>query len=207
MAALGAAGAALLFVGLAVAASMSTYLPGDLALARWIQALPFGPLVGPMKLTNFIGGTMQTALAIAIAIPLAIWRWRAGLLVALGIPAGQVEDFFKEVVHRPRPSSTLLQLRESDTGYSFPSGHAAFYTWLAILVVVALWPRLSPRARPVAIAAAAMTIVVACTGRVWAGGHWPSDVLGGFLFGLVWTWLAWQLWARATRRSPARPTV
>lgn len=197
----------MLFVGGAIAASMTPYLPGDLGLALWIQALPVGPLAGAMELTNSIGGPLQTLLAIAIAVPLALWRWRAGLLVALGIPASQVENLVKELTHRPRPSAALLQIREADAGFSYPSGHASFYTWLAVLVVAALWPWLPQRARPLAVAAAVLVIVIACTGRVWAGAHWPSDVIGGFLLGLLWSWLAWRLWSRATRPAAAtRPS-
>jgi membrane-associated phospholipid phosphatase len=199
-AALGAAASALLFVSGAVAASLWPYLPGDVGLAQWLQALPFGPLAAPMKLTNAIGGNRHTLLTIAIAVPLAIWRWRAGLLVALGIPAILVENFVKDLTQRPRPSDALLQIREVDTGFSYPSGHATSYTWLALLLVVALWPWLPARARPFAVAAAALVIVIACTGRVWAGVHWPSDVLGGFLLGLAWSWLAWRVWSFATRR-------
>jgi undecaprenyl-diphosphatase len=34
--------------------------------------------------------------------------------------------------------------------------------------------------------------LLACLARVWAGDHWPSDVLGGFLLGLGWSALV--LW-------------
>jgi undecaprenyl-diphosphatase len=41
-------------------------------------------------------------------------------------------------------------------------------------------------------ALAVLLVFTACFGRVWAGVHWPSDVLGGFLLGLGWS--AFVLW-------------
>jgi len=35
-------------------------------------------------------------------------------------------------------------------------------------------------------------IVLTCIARVWAGAHWPSDVLGGVLLGIGWS--AFVLW-------------
>jgi membrane-associated phospholipid phosphatase len=192
-----------LFVAGAVAASKSPYLPGDRELALWVQSVPLGQVSAPMDLTNWIGGSRQTALAIAIAVALALWRWRAGLLVALGIPASQIENLVKELTQRPRPSASLLQVREADGGFSYPSGHASFYTWLSVLVLVAIWPSLPARARPMAIGVAVVLIGIACTGRVWVGAHWPSDVAGGFLFGISWSYLAWLIWSRATRPAAA----
>jgi len=35
-------------------------------------------------------------------------------------------------------------------------------------------------------------IVLTCIARVWAGDHWPSDVVGGVLLGIGWS--AFVLW-------------
>ena len=191
--------AAAVFVALAVLASLTPYAPGDLAEERWVQSAPWGPLVYGMELTNWIGGWRQTLLALAVIAACLLWSWRAALLVGLGLPANLVSDAVKDVVERPRPPASLVAHREIDSGFSFPSGHATFYTWLSVLVLVALWPRLPRRIRPLAVAAAGLVIVVACTGRVWAGAHWPSDVAGGFALGVLWSWGVWRLWSRAVR--------
>ncbi len=196
-----AAACAVLLAAGSIAAANLAYLPGDVRLERAIQSLPLGALTHVIDLTNSIAAERETMLAFALAIVIGLLSWRAGLLVLLVIPVTYFEDFLKQVVHRPRPSAALVQIREHDAGFSFPSGHTAFYASLSLLLVVALWPRLPARVRPVAVALACLLVVVAWIGRVWVGAHWPSDALGGMLFGVVWAWLAWLVWRRATRRT------
>src|SRR5947208_8927869 len=184
MRALGAGIGGTVFAALAVVASAMPYTPVDLVVERWVQAAPWGPLLYPMELTNWIAGWRQTALALAVVVAVLAWNRRSALLVALGLPANLVAVGVKDVVGRPRPPASLVSNHELDSGFSYPSGHATFYTWLCILVLVALWPRLPLPIRPVAVGAAGLVIVVACTGRVWAGAHWPSDVAGGFALGV-----------------------
>jgi len=63
---------------------------------------------------------------------------------------------------------------------------------------------------------ATTVIVLTCIARVWAGDHWPSDVIGGVLLGAGWSalvlWLP-ERWlpspsfrwfsGRLRRRSPS----
>jgi undecaprenyl-diphosphatase len=46
--------------------------------------------------------------------------------------------------------------------------------------------------RPILWIVAAIVIILTCIARVWAGDHWPSDVLGGVLLAIAWS--AFVLW-------------
>jgi membrane-associated phospholipid phosphatase len=70
---------------------------------------------------------------------------------------------------------------------SFPSGHASssmiFYLTLAIALTAGTrWHR------PAAVAAIVLSLLIG-TSRVMLGVHWPSDVVGGWAFGMLWVLL------------------
>ena len=104
---------------------------------------------------------------------------------------------------RHRPTADLVAILNPSTGYSFPSGHAVFFTWLCFMLAASISPRVSPRWRKLVWSAAGVVIFLACAGRVWAGAHWPTDVIGGLLLGTGWAalWVWW--WERADRPRAA----
>jgi undecaprenyl-diphosphatase len=159
-----------------------------------------------MELTNWIAGQKQTLLGVVTVLLLVVVYPRAGLLMALGAAGGLFEKVLKLFVERSRPTSDLVHVVENVPGHGYPSGHAVFFTWLAFMVAVALTPRLPRPWRVVLWAGAGLLVFTACLGRIWAGAHWPTDVLGGFLLSLGWCavvlWLAPRLTFLA--RFPSR---
>ena len=96
-----------------------------------------------------------------------------------------VTELIRFFYHRPRPFMTLLVHRVfdpvtgqllADNAWSFPSGHATFFFALATAVYLynKKW------GTGFFIAAIAITL-----GRVAAGVHYPSDIVGGALIGGV----------------------
>ncbi|MFL6776556.1 MAG: phosphatase PAP2 family protein, partial [Sphingomicrobium sp.] len=85
---------------------------------------------------------------------------------------------------------------------SFPSGHAAssmiFYLALAIALTSGTrWQRAAP-------AAAVILSLLIGTSRVMLGVHWPSDVIGGWTFGMMWVLLTLRPAERLLSASSAR---
>src|SRR2546421_656474 len=94
---------------------------------------------------------------------------------------------------------------------------AIFVTWMSFMLAASLAPRIKPIYRPAVWILAITVIVLTCIARVWAGDHWPSDVVGGVLLGTGWS--AFVLWlperwlpspslrwfgGRLRRRSPSQ---
>lgn len=164
----------------------------DLPVERAVQGAPWGPLTYWMTLTNVTGGVVQDVFAAAVVVALFLWDRRAGYLMALGTIGSLIDQVIKVSIQRHRPPADLVTILNPSSGYSYPSGHAVYFTWLSFMLAASLAPRVRPRWRKVLWGGAGLVIFLACAGRVWAGAHWPTDVIGGFLLGLGWS--AFVLW-------------
>ena len=187
-----ALGSLLLFAVDAYFVLSGFYTVFDRAIELFVQLFPWGPILILFKATNSLAGVWQLAAGVVLAIVFAVWDRRAGWLILIGSGASLIDNVIKVLVQRQRPSADLVHVLNPAQGYSFPSGHAVFYTWVAVMVAASLAPRVEPAVRPLLWTAAALLILIGCTARIYDGVHWPTDVIGGFLLGLGWS--AFVLW-------------
>lgn len=180
----------------------------DRPLERAVQTIPWGPLAAVMTFTNSLAGARQVIVGLVAIVALWLLDRRAGYLMTVGSLASFLDEGFKDAFARHRPDADLVHVVNQVGGYSYPSGHAVFFTWLAFMLAAALAPRVSWRWRAPLWAAAGFLAVIACLGRIWVGAHWPSDVLGGFTLALGWSafvlWLP-ERWMPAPSRAWFRP--
>ncbi len=167
-------------------------LPFDVPIARFIQQLNWGPVIYPMELINASAGIWQVVIGAVAVVALFILERRAGWLMLIGSVSSLLDNLIKLVISRQRPPADLVHILSPTTGYSYPSGHAVFFTWMAFMIAVSIAPKIAPAYRPIMWILAALVIVLTCIARVWAGAHWPSDVIGGVLLGIGWS--AFVLW-------------
>jgi undecaprenyl-diphosphatase len=169
-----------------------TVLPGDIEITTWIQSINWGPLVYAFGIINVTAGALQVLVGLGAIVLLFVVERRAGWLLAIGSISSLLDNIIKLVISRQRPPADLVHILSPTTGFSYPSGHAVFFTWLSFMLAFSLAPRVHPRVRPILWITAAAVIVLTCLARVWAGDHWPSDVIGGVLLGIGWS--AFVLW-------------
>lgn len=122
------------------------------------------------------------------------WKHRVNTLF-LGILAvvfsrGIATPLIRFLYERPRPFAALElnSLISHEATSSFPSGHITFI----IPLVITVW-LLNKRAGAWLLTGAFLIGI----GRVAAGVHWPTDILGGFLIGVACFFLAKMLLKKA----------
>lgn len=85
-----------------------------------------------------------------------------------------LKDFFQT----PRPDDPRIAVLYEETSFSFPSGHAqgttVFWGYLAMQL-----------RRPWYWAMTIVLIAAICLSRLYLGVHYPSDIIGGILIGVV----------------------
>jgi membrane protein DedA with SNARE-associated domain/membrane-associated phospholipid phosphatase len=105
-----------------------------------------------------------------------LWALAAGMILIVLLTHG-----IKSWTERPRPPDHLV----SASGYSFPSGHAAYstlYAWLACTIAIRLVPGITRRS--LLIAAGILVAALIGATRVYLRVHWLSDVTAGWALGV-----------------------
>jgi len=128
--------------------------------AFWIMAI---------ILLFVFGGTLGKKTAIVLVLAFIV-------LIPIGFAA-------KEIVQRPHPTipESDFLLAQDPNEYSYPSGHATIVS-AGAAIALSLF-RDSKRKLTISLALAAEAALV-CISRVYVGGHYPLDVVGGILLGV-----------------------
>lgn len=134
------------------------------------------------KVITFLGSTFGIIIACILSI---ICMKKYYLQIALNpIIAVLINLILKLIVKRDRPIAINLI---DETGYSFPSGHSmvsmAFYGFLIYLISKSKLPN---KAKTVVVLAMIVMITLIGISRIYLGVHYPSDVIAGFMFGLIY---------------------
>ena len=170
----------------------------DRALYRALYAGGNETAIAAAKLLSLIGRYyVLVPVGIAAAVYLAFRRRRRAALLLIILFGGRLlVELQKLIFARPRP--ILTDHLDAVGSLSFPSGHAA--NSMITLVAIALLLPVGTRWRAAGVAAAGVLTLLIGLSRVMLGVHWPSDVVGGWAFGLLWILLLMRL---ASTREPA----
>ncbi len=106
-----------------------------------------------------------------------------------------VVEIIRWLYFRPRPfvDEQVNQLLEHSASGSFPSGHAAFFFALSVIIY------LHNKKAGWAFFAASFLIGLA---RVFVGIHYPLDILAGVLIGILFGWLIHFFLCRRRESNP-----
>ena len=186
-------------VGLLITGPLDN-LPGEQAVNEWFESIRTPALNSVTAVLSAIGTTEFIIGGCLLFVALFWWRTKQWWLAIVPPQAIAVQAIVfmtaALVVGRERPE--VEHLDESPPTSSYPSGHTgastAFYVTLAMMA-----QRIShPVLRGVVTVLCLLIPLGVGTARLYRGMHSPTDVLMGFVNGLVCAFLAWNYLRRDT---------
>lgn len=155
----------------------------DLVILNWVHGL-----AGWSVFTDTVGIFLAKYLPYLLGLPVLVfvfqqnnWKFRVkvflGLALAALISRGIVTEAIRFLYDRPRPFTAFgFSPLVGEGGASFPSGHAAFFFALGFVIF-----SINRRWGYWFLSLSLLNGLA----RIFAGVHYPSDILGGILVGLA----------------------
>ncbi|HEV7991945.1 MAG TPA: phosphatase PAP2 family protein [Gemmatimonadaceae bacterium] len=184
--------------------------PWERALLRWFHAQSLPAWLDAVVLQVPLTGTNLTILPAIIVI--GWWLWKRARrpidalhLFVVSIGSLSLNPTMKYMLDRDRPD--LFPRRGMYNWASYPSGHSILTIALYVTVALMLhrergwrWP----------FAVAALVFLANAYSRLYLAVHWPTDIVGGLLIGVVWligTWRAFALYRQRVARNERLATA
>lgn len=162
----------------------------DFAILDAIQALCASPtLDAVMPVITTLGnfGAIWALIGCGLLLSPRYRKFGIGIFVALGLSLIIGSLIMKPLFGRMRPfnsNPSIALLIPGPTDSSFPSGHTmSAFAAATVLCFI-------PRKPPVKIAALTGAALIAAS-RLYLYVHYPTDILGGIVFGIACGLIAW----------------
>lgn len=138
-----------------------------------------------MQLASLIGHPFVTiGLPLGLGLyAIAMDDYKLALLCAIAIITFSVSSIMKLWLRRPRPETDYIHTMWLRT-FSFPSGHSAgsvaSFGLLGYIATIGF-----PAYMPTIIATVVGVCFLIGLSRIYLGAHYPSDVIGGWIVGVM----------------------
>lgn len=199
------------FVALSVFVHIYPDLSIDLRLSRDVQRHQNAFIDGLMYAISTPGYMPESVIMVGLtAMLFFLYKYKkaAGFTLLTGVSA-LVSTIVKVLVNRPRPSDTLVRIVKKTAQQSFPSGHVLFYVvFFGFMMLLMLQLEGMPKwiKYPVIIISSFLIFTIPVS-RIYLGAHWFTDVVGGFLLGLVCLYVLSWFYLRKPANAAEAPVA
>ena len=200
----------LLFAALAYWVHQNPVSPLDVTITRELQEHPASWVRVTMLVISYPGSSFVLPLLVVTTVIL-FWvvrlRLEAVMIGSLSLVSAVLNALLKVLVARPRPDAHWVEVFQTATGNSFPSGHVMAYLafWGLLFSFGILLFRGVRWWRITLLIVSALFVVLVGPSRVYLGDHWASDVLGSYLIGGVLLGVTLWLYLQLKQRGILTP--
>lgn len=195
-------------ISLTVEAAEDETLRWDVVVATTIQRIDVPGVQYIVDLMNWAGRTVPLlSLTLLVVTALALLRRRTEMLIVLPVFLVHPVNFaLKQLAGSPRPTAEYVRITDTSHGFGFPSGHTmGIFILCGVLAYLAV-THFQRRSLQVSVLALATFAALAVGfSRIYSGAHWPSDVLGAYLWGAFYVGLLIVLHQVLSRRASTAP--
>jgi membrane-associated phospholipid phosphatase len=158
------------------------------SILLWVQEFLRNPILNPvMVLITMLGNGGFIWIIISAGLLIPKKTRRVGLICAISLLLMHfsIDDLIKPLIGRVRPYEAIDALQAlvpPPEGTSFPSGHTASSFAVAVVLFrnvkkkISIWPM--------------MLAIFISLSRIYVGVHYPTDVIGGVIGGIICAYLA-----------------
>jgi len=164
----------------------------DLTILHSVQSWQSPGLTIVMRIASwvFTPEIIIPVLAMVCAYLFVRRRRLQDMLFFLLLSGNSLTLILKLVFHRLRPTTSVAQVLDRQGSYSFPSGHAVAVMIVCLSVLLLTSQKWRRHRWWLSTLAVCLTVLVGIS-RVYLGAHWPSDVLAGYIIGILWVLFIW----------------
>ncbi len=159
----------------------------DLTITSAIQTVTNPIFMMLMTVISWPGFSPQTMILTGLIVLLIYavgLHWEAVMALVAALFSTGINFLVKDLVQRPRPAASSVNVIDILNSYSFPSGHVMFYLGFFGFLGFLIFSLLKHSVKRTMLLVV-LTIPIALIGlsRIYLGQHWASDVLGAYLLG------------------------
>lgn len=172
----------------------------DLEFSEEMQekSSPFLDMV--MKSISWFGVTwVAVSLVFGTSLIFIVFKYKKeALFIILTFLNTLVTFGIKLLINRPRPTEDVVKIVEKAQHQSFPSGHTSFYVvffGFLVFLMIHIKTIIKPLQYFIIIFSLVLIFSVPFS-RIYLGAHWFTDVVAGFILGLLMLYILIRLYLR-----------